>query len=56
MQKFYQIRGSRPGMLKAEALRQAQIALLRGEVKGPNGQLYSHPNFWASFILMGNWR
>ena len=56
MQKFYQIRNSRPGMLKAEALRQAQIALIRGEVKGPGGKAYSHPNFWAPFILIGNWR
>lgn len=56
MQKFYQIRNSRPGTLKAEALRQAQIDLLRGQVKGPNGQDYSHPNFWAPFILIGNWR
>jgi CHAT domain-containing protein/Tfp pilus assembly protein PilF len=56
MQKFYQIRSSRPGMLKAEALRQAQTALIRGEVKGPDGKDYSHPYFWAPFILIGNWR
>jgi CHAT domain-containing protein len=56
MQKFYQIRDSRPGTPKAEALRQAQVALLSGEVKAPDGKDYSHPNFWAPFILMGNWR
>lgn len=56
MQKFYQIRESRPGTPKGEALRQAQVALLRGEVKAPDGKDYSHPNFWAPFILIGNWR
>jgi CHAT domain-containing protein len=33
---------------KAEALRQAQLALL----KSPQ---YQHPYFWAPFILVGNW-
>ncbi|MEQ8383654.1 MAG: CHAT domain-containing protein [Coleofasciculus sp. A1-SPW-01] len=33
---------------KAEALRQAQLSLL----KEP---LYQHPYFWASFVLIGNW-
>jgi CHAT domain-containing protein len=56
MQKFYQIRNARPGTPKAEALRQAQMALLHGEVKAPDGKDYAHPNFWAPFILMGNWR
>ncbi|MDJ0635118.1 MAG: CHAT domain-containing protein [Xenococcaceae cyanobacterium MO_188.B29] len=32
---------------KGEALRRAQIALLRGK--------YSHPRFWSAFILSGNW-
>jgi len=31
MQSFYRIRNAQPGMLKAEALRRAQVALLRGE-------------------------
>ena len=56
MQRFYQLRDSRPGTQKAEALRQAQIELARGQLKGPGGQDYSHPNFWAPFILIGNWR
>jgi len=34
---------------KAEALRQAQLALLK-DVK------YRHPLNWAPFILMGDWR
>ena len=34
---------------KAEALRQAQISL----IKNKN---FNHPHFWAPFILVGNWR
>ena len=34
---------------KIEALRQAQSTLL----EQPR---YSHPFYWAPFILMGNWR
>ncbi|MCU0534709.1 MAG: CHAT domain-containing protein [Hydrococcus sp. Prado102] len=37
----------RPGVSKAEALRQAQLALLRRE--------YDHPFYWAAFVLVGNW-
>ncbi len=33
---------------KAEALRQAQLSLLRD----PN---YRHPRYWAPYILVGNW-
>jgi CHAT domain-containing protein len=36
---------------KAESLRQAQLALLRGDSHIP----YAHPFYWAPFILMGNW-
>jgi CHAT domain-containing protein len=36
------------GSSKAEALRGAQIALLRGNA-------FSHPAFWAPFLLIGNW-
>lgn len=35
-------------MTKAEAIRLAQIALL----KDPQ---YAHPYFWASYVLVGNW-
>ncbi|RXH55482.1 CHAT domain-containing protein [Granulicella sibirica] len=37
---------------KVEALRQAQIDLLDGK-SGPD---FSHPFFWAPFVLVGNWQ
>lgn len=72
-------------MLKAEALRQAQLALLHGNegvlesnrckgtpmamIEGTNkaelsqpifklnlNPRYSHPYYWAPFILIGNWQ
>jgi CHAT domain-containing protein len=47
MEKFY--RGLMAAHLsKTEALRQAQIELLRSEE-------FSHPFFWAPFLLVGNW-
>ncbi len=36
-------------LTKIEALRQAQISLMRKSK-------YSHPFYWAPFILMGNWK
>jgi CHAT domain-containing protein len=33
---------------KAESLRQAQLKLLQSQ--------YSHPYYWAPFVLVGNWR
>jgi CHAT domain-containing protein/Flp pilus assembly protein TadD len=50
MEKFYQIRSAQPGTLKAEALRAAQLSLLR------DNPSFSHPYYWAPFILIGNWR
>jgi CHAT domain-containing protein len=49
MTEFYQ-KLTQPDLniTKAEALRQAQLALL----KNPQ---YSHPYFWAPFVLVGNW-
>jgi filamentous hemagglutinin family protein len=48
MQAFYKAL-SQPGTTKAEALRQAQIQLLR------NPQ-YQTPYYWAPYVLVGNWR
>lgn len=47
MQKFYRLRETTPGATKAEALRQAQLALL-------SGNQFRHPAFWSPFILIGN--
>jgi CHAT domain-containing protein len=49
MQEFYRIRETSPGISKVEALRQAQLELLRGDAR------YSRPFYWAPFFLMGNW-
>jgi CHAT domain-containing protein len=46
MQEFY--KGLKNGLTKAEALRQAQLSLLS------NSQ-YTHPYFWAGFVLVGGW-
>ena len=82
MARFYRIYGTTLNISKAEALRQAQISLLRGEQGGGAGPSdrrstetvveagkpdlpaytpdphapFSHPYFWAPFILIGNWR
>ncbi len=69
MQHMYRLREQ--NLTKAEALRQAQIALIHGQaaVSGSDAQrgaaradakpgqasTYAHPYFWAPFILMGNW-
>lgn len=46
-EKFYESLGL-PSVSKAEALRQAQLALLE------NPQ-FEHPRYWATYILAGNW-
>ncbi|MEM6252077.1 MAG: CHAT domain-containing protein [Cyanobacteria bacterium P01_D01_bin.156] len=46
---FYKALGEvSPSTTKAEALRQAQISLI-------DNKKYSHPFYWASFVLIGNW-
>ncbi|MEO1620124.1 MAG: CHAT domain-containing protein, partial [Cyanobacteria bacterium J06632_3] len=44
---FYQAL-AQPEMTKAEALRQAQLALLQDAN-------YRHPTYWAAYVLVGNW-
>ena len=51
---------------KAQALRQAQLALLKGNASGGGSEArgaertegtarrYDHPYYWAPFILIGN--
>lgn len=56
------------GLDKAEALRAAQVAMLRGDGSGTGGTRaavaldapraphgYAHPYYWSAFVLMGNW-
>ncbi|TVQ47731.1 MAG: CHAT domain-containing protein [Gloeocapsa sp. DLM2.Bin57] len=45
--KFYQ-NLTQEKVTKAQALRQAQVAMLEDEN-------YNHPYYWSSFILLGNW-
>ena len=70
MQRFYAIH-AKGDTSKAEALRQAQIALMGaqggtgadrgrlkpqpGKPKGPAVTGYAHPFYWAPFTLLGNW-
>lgn len=77
MAQFYANRGSTPRSTKAEALRHAQLAMLRGELKGKSDDVragssvksadtfgapaypkdlpqWSHPFYWAPFVLLGN--
>jgi len=49
MSEFYQRLSQRQGNIsKAEALREAQLQLLRSED-------FNHPFFWTPFVLVGNW-
>jgi CHAT domain-containing protein len=80
MVAFYSAYSTNPNINKAEALRRAQLSLLRGtpeagtksadaraEIGTPvNGaqplfqkdptRPFSHPYYWAPFVLIGNWR
>ena len=49
MDKFYQqLAQANSSATKAEALREAQIALMHSDN-------FNHPFYWAPFILVGNW-
>lgn len=49
MGRFYEALADRNSNInKAEAVRQAQLALLKSD-------LYQQPHFWASYVLVGNW-
>ncbi len=48
MVKFYRQLVDNPSLSKSQALRQAQLTL----IKHPN---YNHPSYWAPYVLLGNW-
>jgi CHAT domain-containing protein len=48
MVEFYRQLIDHPSISKSQALRQAQLSL----VKHPN---YNHPSYWAAYVLLGNW-
>ncbi|MCW5666698.1 MAG: CHAT domain-containing protein [Piscinibacter sp.] len=54
MRRYYALRGER-GLNKAQALREAQLAMLEGRMRAP-GRDWGAPYHWAPFVLMGNWR
>ena len=57
MVEFYRQRGEKRAMSKAAALRQAQLAMLKGRLNNAQqGKIdLRHPYFWAPYSLMGNW-
>lgn len=46
---FYRQLNSSPVVSKSEAMRAAQIQLIKSPYK-------NHPRFWAPFVIVGNWR
>lgn len=55
MEEFYRLRKAHPDLTKLEALRNAQLKMLHGEIMSA-GKDYAHPYYWAPFELIGNWR
>jgi CHAT domain-containing protein len=49
---LFKRQGDNPSLSRAEALRQAELALIDGE--GGAGFSYAHPIFWAPFSLIGD--
>ena len=71
MADFYRrwkhIKGETKGETKAEAMRQAQVALIQGRTNGIAAPIrggastsekhdWTHPYYWAPFVLSGDWR
>ena len=43
-------------MARTDALIETQREFRDGKIKGPNGEDYTHPFYWAPFQLTGDWR
>jgi len=72
METMYRIRQSKPELGKSEALRQTQEQMVSGALKPQAGDAnrrgvqvpgghsgastWTHPYYWAPFILIGNWK
>ena len=54
MHDFYAGRGAQNPLSRAQALRQAQLQMLRSAEPG-TGTGWRHPYYWAPFVLSGNW-
>jgi CHAT domain-containing protein len=73
MRAFYALHESNPSVPKIDALRQAQLRLMRGEITAASSAIargvihadeqspprasadWSHPFYWAPFVMIGNW-
>jgi CHAT domain-containing protein len=56
MMEFYRQRGEKRITSKAAALREAQLAMLKGRIRDESGKTdLRHAYFWAPYVLMGNW-
>ncbi len=55
MTSFYRERQQNPSMTKAEALNNAQRAML-GDPSSGGKRPFAHPYYWSGFVLIGNWR
>ena len=53
MSRLYVLRKDDAKISLAETLRQAQLQLIENKVPGKN---FTHPFYWAPFVLMGDWR
>ncbi|MFN0141679.1 MAG: tetratricopeptide repeat protein [Pyrinomonadaceae bacterium] len=49
MKGFFNLYASPVGVNKAEAVRRSQVEMIKA------GK-YAHPNYWAPFVLVGNWQ
>jgi CHAT domain-containing protein/Flp pilus assembly protein TadD len=55
---YHRMMTGRGRLPKAAALREAQLALIRGDIATtslPNRARFANPYYWAPFILIGNW-